>query len=67
VLLHAAMQGNSAPFTRQDSVEEAWRIMLPLIDHPPPVHPYPPGTWGPKEGDQLLSGIGRWHGPWVAS
>jgi glucose-6-phosphate 1-dehydrogenase len=67
VLLQAAMEGNSALFTRQDSVEEQWRIMAPLIDHPPPVHPYAPGTWGPKEADQLLSGVDRWHGPWVTS
>jgi glucose-6-phosphate 1-dehydrogenase len=67
VLLRAAMEGNSALFTRQDSVEETWRIMAPLIDHPPPVHRYAPGTWGPKEGDQLLSGVDAWHSPWVAS
>jgi glucose-6-phosphate 1-dehydrogenase len=67
VLLHAAMQGNSAPFTRQDSIEETWRIMRPLIEHPPPVHSYAPGTWGPEEADRLVSGYGRWHGPWVAS
>jgi glucose-6-phosphate 1-dehydrogenase len=67
VLLHAAMQGDSAPFTRQDSVEETWRIMAPLIEHPPPVHSYAPDTWGPEEADKLISGFGRWHGPWVAS
>ena len=67
VLLHAAIEGNSTPFTRQDSVEETWRIMRPLIDHPPPVHPYAPGSWGPKEADHLVAGIDRWHGPWVAS
>ena len=67
VLLHAAMQGNSAPFTRQDSVEETWRILMPLLEHPPPVYPYPPGSWGPTEANALLKGIGRWHGPWVAS
>jgi glucose-6-phosphate 1-dehydrogenase len=67
VLLHAALEGNSAPFTRQDSIEETWRIMAPLIDHPPPVHPYEPGTWGPKEADQLLAGIDHWHGPWVSA
>jgi glucose-6-phosphate 1-dehydrogenase len=67
VLLQAAMEGNSAPFTRQDSVEETWRIMMPLLEHLPPVHPYKPGTWGPKEADRLLSGIGRWRGPWVMS
>jgi len=67
VLLHAAMEGNSAPFTRQDSVEETWRIMRPLLEQPPPVHRYAPGSWGPKQADALLSGIGRWHGPWVVA
>jgi glucose-6-phosphate 1-dehydrogenase len=67
VLLEAAMDGDSAPFTRQDSVEEAWRIMAPLLKEPPPVHRYAPGTWGPVEGDRLLAGVGRWHEPWVAS
>lgn len=65
VLLQAALEGNSTLFTRQDSVEEAWRVMAPLIEHPPPVHPYEPGTWGPKEADRLLAGIDRWHGPWI--
>ncbi len=67
VLLHAAMQGDSTPFTRQDSVEETWRIMGPLVEEPPPVHPYAPGSWGPKAGDQLLAGVDRWHGPWIVS
>ena len=47
VLLQAAMDGDSAPFTRQDSVEETWRVMMPLLEHPPPVHRYAPGSWGP--------------------
>ena len=67
VLLHAAMEGNSTAFTRQDSVEETWRIMAPLLDEPPPVHRYVPGSWGPAEADRLLAGIGTWHGPWVAA
>jgi glucose-6-phosphate 1-dehydrogenase len=66
VLLQAAMDGDSTPFTRQDSVEETWRIMAPLLTEPPPVHRYAPGSWGPKEADRLLAGIGRWHEPWVA-
>ena len=48
VLLHAAMVGHSTRFTRQDGVEEQWRIMQPLLDAPPPVHPYAPGSWGPR-------------------
>ena len=67
VLLQAAMEGNSALFTRQDSVEETWRVMRPLIEHPPPVHAYTPGTWGPKAADELLAGEGHWHGPWIGS
>jgi glucose-6-phosphate 1-dehydrogenase len=67
VLLGAAMAGDSAPFTRQDSVEECWRIMAPLLEAPPPVHPYAPGSWGPAEAEGLATGRGRWHQPWVAS
>jgi glucose-6-phosphate 1-dehydrogenase len=66
VLLHAAMVGQSTRFTRQDGVEETWRIMQPLLDAPPPVHSYAPDTWGPEAGDKLLEGHGRWHGPWLA-
>jgi glucose-6-phosphate 1-dehydrogenase len=67
VLLQAAMDGDGTPFTRQDGVEEAWRVMAPLIEAPPPVYPYAQGSWGPKAADQLLAGTGRWHEPWVAS
>jgi glucose-6-phosphate 1-dehydrogenase len=67
VLLHAAMQGNDLRFTRQDVVEEQWRIMQPLLDAPPPVHPYAPGSWGPSAADELLRGFGRWQGPWLAN
>jgi glucose-6-phosphate 1-dehydrogenase len=65
VLLHAAMLGRMMRFTRQDAVEEAWRVMQPLLDSPTPVLPYAPGSWGPEEGNELVSGHGRWHGPWV--
>jgi glucose-6-phosphate 1-dehydrogenase len=66
VLLHAAMVGDSTRFTRQDGVEEQWRIMQPLLDSPPPVHSYAPGSWGPEAGDELMAGYGRWRGPWIA-
>ena len=67
VLLHAAMIGDSKRFTRQDGVEECWRVMQPLLDNPPPVHPYAKGSWGPEAAEELVAGHGRWHGPWVAS
>ena len=66
VLLHAALTGDSSRFTRQDAVEEQWRVMQPLMDDPPLVHTYKQGSWGPEAADDLVAGIGRWHGPWVA-
>ena len=51
VLLQAAMDGDSTRFTRQDGVEETWRIMQPLLDDPPPVHTYEPAF--------LVGGSGR--------
>jgi glucose-6-phosphate 1-dehydrogenase len=65
VLLHAAMVGQSTRFTRQDGVEEAWRIMQPLLDAPPPVHVYEPGSMGPEAADELVRGHGKWHQPWA--
>jgi glucose-6-phosphate 1-dehydrogenase len=67
VLLHAALVGDSTHFTREDGVEETWRIIQPLLDAPPPVHPYEKGSWGPAEGEALTSAFGGWHGPWLDS
>jgi glucose-6-phosphate 1-dehydrogenase len=65
VLLHAAMVGQNVRFTRQDAVEECWRVMKPLLDAPPPVHTYQPGSWGPDAADELAAPYGGWRGPWV--
>jgi glucose-6-phosphate 1-dehydrogenase len=65
VLLHAAMIGQTVRFTRQDGVEEAWRIIQPLIHSPPPVQPYAPGSWGPDAASTLVAGHGRWREPWI--
>jgi glucose-6-phosphate 1-dehydrogenase len=67
VLLLDAMRGDATRFTRQDAVEETWRIFQPLLEQPPPVHPYAPGSWGPAEADGLVRGFGKWRGPWVQS
>ena len=67
VLLHAALVGETVRFTRQDGVEETWRIMQPLLDAPPPVHAYAPKTWGPAATDALVAGHGRWSDPWIVS
>jgi len=66
VLLHAALIGDAARFTRQDAVDESWRIVAPLLEKPGTAHPYAPGSWGPQEASQaLIHGLGRWHAPWV--
>jgi glucose-6-phosphate 1-dehydrogenase len=66
VLLQAALDGNTMPFTRQDAVEESWRVVEPLLDAPPPVETYKPGSWGPSGGDRLIAGFGAWHDPWIS-
>lgn len=63
-LLNAAMNGDRTHFARQDLVEETWRIVQPLIDNPPAVHPYAQGTWGPAAVDSVTDGIDDWREPW---
>ncbi len=68
VLLHAALVGDASRFTRQDSVEESWRIVAPLLERPGRVKSYTPGSWGPEEATRaLVHGLGRWHEPWVGA
>ena len=61
-LLGDAMHGNQMHFARQDYVEEAWRIVDPILDNATPVHPYQPGTWGPAEANSLV-GTAGWVNP----
>ncbi|MFL6136110.1 MAG: glucose-6-phosphate dehydrogenase [Nocardioidaceae bacterium] len=65
VLLHAALIGDPTRFKPQAVVEENWRIMQPLLDAPPTVQPYAPGSWGPAAADTLVAPDGGWHGPWI--
>ena len=65
VLLEAALHGESYHFARQDVVEEMWRVVQPLIDAPPPVETYEPGTWGPEAADALTRDHGGWRDPWL--
>ena len=65
VLLLAALMGHRPRFGRQDTIEAAWRVMQPLVDHPSPIHPYAPGTWGPAEADALVADHGGWREPWI--
>ncbi len=63
-LLHAAMQGDQSHFTREDSVEETWRILDPLVTPVGQPHPYAPGSWGPAAAEHLTADFGGWHQPW---
>ena len=62
-LLGDAMAGNPARFARQNGVEQAWRIIQPLLERPGPVHPYPRGSWGPAQADPVPAGHDGWHDP----
>jgi glucose-6-phosphate 1-dehydrogenase len=57
------MHGDATLFAREDYVEEAWRIVDPVLKSPTPVHEYEPGTWGPKDADSRVSPPGGWQNP----
>jgi glucose-6-phosphate 1-dehydrogenase len=61
-LLGDALHGDPSLFADEGAVEEAWRILQPILDEPGPVNLYEPGTWGPKEADALAAPAG-WHVP----
>jgi glucose-6-phosphate 1-dehydrogenase len=62
-LLADAIAGNQARFARVDYVEEAWRILDPLLKNLPPVQMYKPGTWGPADAEKLAQKDGGWLNP----
>ena len=62
-LLGDAMAGDATLFARTDVVEAAWAIVDPVIHGPSPLHEYEPGTWGPKEADELTAHVGGWNTP----
>jgi glucose-6-phosphate 1-dehydrogenase len=64
-LLDDALRGKHALFTSEDEIEQTWRIVEPLIDDPPAVEPYEPGTWGPQRAHDLCRGICEWYEPWM--
>jgi glucose-6-phosphate 1-dehydrogenase len=64
-LLGDALRGDASLFTREDSVEETWRIVEPLLDAPPPVQMYAQGSWGPEASNALVAGYPSWRMPWL--
>ncbi len=64
-VLSDAMAGDATLFARQDYVEEAWRIVDPVLKQETPVYEYEPHTWGPKEVDETEAIVppGGWDKP----
>jgi glucose-6-phosphate 1-dehydrogenase len=65
-VLGDAMSGDRTLFARQDYVEEAWRIVDPVLKKATAIHEYEPGSWGPPEVDKNVAPPGGWHNPTVA-
>ncbi len=64
-LFHDAIHGHQSRFTREDVVEETWRVLQPLIDQPPAIEKYKRGSWGPESANDLLRGHTPWQLPWL--
>lgn len=67
-LLGDAIRGEAALFTRDDSVEAAWRVVEPVISGLPGVHiepplTYAPGSWGPAAAAKIIAAREGWHDP----
>jgi glucose-6-phosphate 1-dehydrogenase len=54
-LIHDAMSGDHTLFTTAEDIERLWELSTPLIEHPPPVQPYPQGSWGPEAMHELIA------------
>lgn len=66
-VLGDAMAGDATLFAREDYVEEAWRIVDPVLKAVTPVYEYEPNTWGPSEANQKVSPPGGWQNPFVTA
>ncbi|MEO5628755.1 MAG: glucose-6-phosphate dehydrogenase, partial [Thermomonas sp.] len=62
-LLGDALTGDLTLFTHAEAVEEAWRVVDPVLDLPDPVETYAPGSWGPDDSSKLVTEAGGWHDP----
>jgi glucose-6-phosphate 1-dehydrogenase len=66
-LLGDAMRGNATEFAREDYVEEAWRIVEPILGAATPVTEYEPHTWGPDKSAGFISEDGPWNDPVIVA
>jgi glucose-6-phosphate 1-dehydrogenase len=61
-LIHDVMVGDRMLFSSSEAIERLWSVSEPLLEDPPQVIPYEPGSWGPREIDELIAPR-RWHLP----
>jgi glucose-6-phosphate 1-dehydrogenase len=61
-LIHDVMIGDRTLFTTSEGIERLWEVSAPVLESPPPVMPYKPGSWGPEAIDELIAPR-RWHLP----
>ena len=54
-LIHDAMSGDHTLFTTAEGIERLWELSTPLLEAPPPVRAYAPGSWGPNAIHQLIA------------
>ena len=54
-LILDAMRGDHTLFNTAEGIERLWEVSIPLLELPPPVRLYPPGSWGPKSIHQLVA------------
>ena len=66
-LLGDALRGDASLFTRDDSVEAAWRVVDPVLNLPSPVELYDPGSWGPASAASIVARDEGWHDPQSAA
>ncbi len=62
-LIGDAAIGDQMLFAREDTVEAAWRIVDPALEHEVSARPYRRGTWGPRAAATLIPSGQRWHAP----
>jgi len=62
-LLYDALRGDHTLFPHWEVIEETWRIVQPLLDSPPPLELYQPGTWGPSSAEAIAAPHGGWRVP----
>jgi glucose-6-phosphate 1-dehydrogenase len=61
-LIHDVMVGDRTLFSSSEAIERLWEVSESLLEDPPPVIPYEPGSWGPAEIDELIAPR-HWHLP----